>query len=232
MCFRGNNMKIKRVLTALCCLFAALFLVTGIVDLAAKDKLYSALFKTVNYGYPIHGGHRTELKKGDYVLCGTYDGEQLLWRAVSENGEVLQSEYIVDFAPFGKTSDWEKSDLKKELEKSVDGVEGEVFILSQKELSKLSAGERKKQPTASAAMNCKTRFLFLRKNCWYWTSSGVSTNSLSVAAVTQSGTFYKSPATDELMGVCPALRLGSNSVTVVVGNGSKETPYVIGGEME
>ena len=225
-------MKIKRVLTALCCLFAALFLVTGIVDLAAKDKLYSALFKTVNYGYPIHGGHRTELKKGDYVLCGTYDGEQLLWRAVSENGEVLQSEYIVDFAPFGKTSDWEKSDLKKELEKSVDGVEGEVFILSQKELSKLSAGERKKQPTASAAMNCKTRFLFLRKNCWYWTSSGVSTNSLSVAAVTQSGTFYKSPATDELMGVCPALRLGSNSVTVVVGNGSKETPYVIGGEME
>lgn len=225
-------MKIKRVLTALCCLFAALFLVTGIVDLTAKDKLYSALFKTVNYGYPIHGGHKTELKKGDYVLCGTYDGEQLLWRVVSENGEVLQSEYIVDFAPFGKSSDWEKSDLKKELEKSVDGVVGEVFILSQKELSKLSVGERKKQPTASAAMNCKTRFLFLRKNCWYWTSSGVSTNSLSVAAVTQSGTFYKSPATDELMGVCPALRLESNSVTVVVGNGSKETPYVIGGEME
>ena len=154
-------MKIKRVLTALCCLFAALFLVTGIVDLTAKDKLYSALFKTVNYGYPIHGGHETELKKGDYVLCGTYDGEQLLWRVVSENGEVLQSEYIVDFAPFGKSSDWEKSDLKKELEKSVDGVVGEVFILSQKELSKLSVGERKKQPTASAAMNCKTRFLFL-----------------------------------------------------------------------
>ena len=103
-------MKIKRVLTALCCLFAALFLVTGIVDLTAKDKLYSALFKTVSYGYPIHGGHQTQLKKGDYVLCGTYDGEQLLWRVVSENGEVLQSEYIVDFAPFGKTSDWEKSD--------------------------------------------------------------------------------------------------------------------------
>ena len=206
--------------------------VCRIVDLTSKDKLYSALFKTVNYGYPIHGGHKTELKKGDYVLCGTYDGEQLLWRVVSENGEVLQSEYIVDFAPFGKSSDWEKSDLKKELEKSVDGVEGDVSVLSKNELSKLSVGERKKQPTASAAMNCKTRFLFLRKNCWYWTSSGVSTNSLSVAAVTQSGTFYKSPATDELMGVCPALRLRSNSVTVVVGNGSKETPYVIGGETE
>ena len=126
-------MKIKRVLTALCCLFAALFLVTGIVDLTAKDKLYSALFKTVSYGYPIHGGHQTQLKKGDYVLCGTYDGEQLLWRVVSENGEVLQSEYIVDFAPFGKTSDWEKSDLKKELEKNIDGVVGDVSVLSKKE---------------------------------------------------------------------------------------------------
>lgn len=225
-------MKIKRVLTALCCLFAALFLVTGIVDLTAKDKLYSALFKTVSYGYPIHGGHQTQLKKGDYVLCGTYDGEQLLWRVVSENGEVLQSEYIVDFAPFGKTSDWEKSDLKKELEKNIDGVVGDVSVLSKNELSKLPAGERKKQPTASAAINCKTRFLLLRKNCWYWTSTGISTNSLSVAAVTQSGAFYKSSATDELMGVCPALRLKSNSVSVVVGDGSKETPYVIGGETE
>lgn len=44
--------------------------------------------------------------------------------------------------------------------------------------------------------------MFLRKNCWYWTSSGISTNSLSVAAVTQSGTFYKTTATDGLTGIC------------------------------
>lgn len=224
-------MRMKRIITVLCCLFAAVFIAAATVDFTAKDKLYPLLFDSVDYDCTAdYEPRNTSLQKGDFVLYGTYRGEQMLWRVISEDGTVIQSNYIVDFAPFGKSSDKNDSDLMKNLGKNFDGITEKIYIPSESELSKLSAAELKKQPTLSAVLRCKTRFLFLRRNCWYWTSSGISTNFLSVAAVTQSGTFYKSPATDSLMGVCPAVKLESKDVLVTGGNGTAEQPYVIGGE--
>ena len=220
----------KRIIAVLCCVFAAVFIAAATVDYTAKNKLYSVLFDNVSYEFAAHDPAPVTLKKGDCVLYGTYRGEQMLWKVVSEDGTVLVSSYIIDFAPYGKSSDKNDSDLIRNLGDNFDGIAEKVYIPSKGELSKLSAAERKKQPTLSAVSACKTRFLFIRKNCWYWTSSGVSTNSLSVTAVTQSGTFYKSPATDSLMGVCPAVKLESKDVSAVYGNGTAEQPYVIGGE--
>ena len=223
-------MKMKRIITVLCCFFAAVFIAAATVDFTAKDRLYPLLFDSVDYDCTAYEPKSTSLQKGDFVLYGTYRGEQMLWRVISEDGTVLQSNYIVGFAPFGKSSDKNSSDLIKNIGKDFDGITEKIYIPSKSELSKLSSAELKKQPTLSAVLRCKTRFFFLRKNCWYWTSSGISTNSLSVVAVTQSGTFYKSPATDSLMGVCPAVKLKSKNVLVTGGNGTAEQPYVIGGK--
>ncbi len=223
-------MKTKRIIAVICCVFAAVFIAAATVDFAVKDKLYPLLFDSVDYEYTAHEPQSVALKKGDFVLYGTYCGEQMLWRVISEDGTVLQSCYIIDFAPYGKSSDANESTLTEKIRENLDGICEDVFIPSKEELSDLSAGERKKQPTLSAVLRCKTRFMFLRKNCWYWTSSAISTNSLSVAAVTQSGAFYKTPATDELTGVCPAIRLGERNINAVYGDGTKDTPYVIGGE--
>lgn len=223
-------MKTKRIIAVICCVFAAVFIAAATVDFAAKDKFYPLLFDNIDYEYTAHESQSVALKKGDYVLYGTYRGEQMLWRVISEDSTVLQSCYIIDFAPYGKSSDANESTLTEKIRENLDGICEDVFIPSKEELSGLSAGERKKQPTLSAVLRCKTRFMFLRKNCWYWTSSAISTNSLSVAAVTQSGAFYKTPATDELTGVCPAIRLGERSINAVYGDGTKDTPYVIGGE--
>lgn len=220
----------KRIIAAICCVFAIAFIAVATVDFTAKDRFYLLLFDDVHYEYTVHEPAPATLKKGDYVLYGTYKTEQMLWRVISEDGTLLQSGYIIDFAPFGRSSDISESDLIKNIGDEFGEISEDIFIPSKNDLSKLSAAERKKQPTLSAVLRCKTRFMFLRKNCWYWTSSGISTNSLSVAAVTQSGTFYKTPATDGLTGICPAIRLDGRNVSVVCGNGTKETPYVIGGE--
>ncbi len=223
-------MKTKRIIAAICCVFAAVFIAAATVDFTAKDKLYPLLFDNVSYEYTVHEPQSVALKKGDYVLYGDYRGEKMLWRVISKDGTLLQSCYIIDFAPYGKSSDANECTLTEKTSENLDGIGEDVFIPSKEDLSGLSAGERKKQPTLSAVLRCKTRFMFLRKNCWYWTSSAISTNSLSVAAVTQSGTFYKTPATDELTGVCPAIRLSERSISAVYGNGTKDMPYVMGGE--
>lgn len=218
----------KRIITAICCVFAAVFIAAATVDFAAKDKLYPLIFDDVNYEYTVGQPQSVTLKKGDYVLYGTYRGEQVLWKVISQNGTLLQSEYIIDFAPYGTSSN--DCDLLGKITGNFDGIAESVHIPSRGDLSELSAKERQKQPTLSAVLGCKTRFLFVRKNCWYWTSSGISTNSLSVATVTQSGSFYKSPATDSLTGVCPTVKLDGSTAEIVYGNGTKEQPYVIGGE--
>lgn len=218
----------KRIITAICCVFAAVFIAAATVDFAAKDKLYPLIFDNVNYEYTVEQPQSVTLKNGDYVLYGTYRGEQVLWKVISQNGTLLQSEYIIDFAPYGVSSN--DCDLLGKINSSFNGIAESVHIPSKGDLSELSAKERQKQPTLSAVLGCKTRFLFVRKNCWYWTSSSISTNSLSVATVTQSGSFYKSPATDSLTGVCPTVKLDGNTAEIVYGNGTKKQPYVIGGE--
>lgn len=189
-----------------------------------------------------------QLEKGEFFVMGSFYDESIVWKVIDYNNETFAwSENAVCFRDFDdNSSDWQKSNLKKWLndenengfladsnfssaEKAlISSEENEgVFILSERQLKALPESERVKAPTASAVKNYGTNKLFIRKNCWYWTSSPISTNTSSVTTVTQSGGFYKTLATDTLVGVCPAFRLTENEVTVCGGDGTREKPYVL-----
>lgn len=112
--------------------------------------------------------------------------------------------------------------------KSMISDEG-VLILTAKELKEYFNNEtRRRSCTASALINSDSPYLITTsEKLWYWTSSPVSSNNVSVAAVTSSGSFYKTLAYDSMAGVCPSLYLKSTSVPVSSGNGSKKSPFAI-----
>ena len=91
-----------------------------------------------------------------------------------------------------------------------------VFILTQNQMAKyLSANARKKTCTSSCIIQNDSPYIVLQnKSQWYWTSSSISTNNVSVASVTSGGTFYKSLAYDSTMGVSPALYLDCTNLSV------------------
>ena len=95
-------------------------------------------------------------------------------------------------------------------------------------LKNISTADRRRSPTEQCVKNDGSRYLTLRKYCWYWTSSPVSTNQSSVTAVTTTGGFYKTLAADELCGVCPAMYLRSG-ILVLCGSGTAENPYALAG---
>lgn len=106
-----------------------------------------------------------------------------------------------------------------------------ILLPSTNELSALKTAERRKKPTAFAAERDNSRFLQLRKHCWYWTRTPISTNTSSVTVVTSSGGYYKTLANDSLVGVCPCTYLTTIEVTTVAGDGSINNPFVLeGGE--
>lgn len=105
-----------------------------------------------------------------------------------------------------------------------------VFLPTVKMLSGIPTAERKKSPTAEAVKNDNSRYLQLRKSCWYWTQNSITTNTSSVSAVTSSGSFYKSVSNDGLTGVCPVTVLKTDSIAVKGGNGSINTPYIFESE--
>ena len=201
----------------------------------ANDKVYALLYHSDEVVFDDACPSEITLQNGDYFTLGTYNGERLVWKCVLENK--AQCDNIIQFMEYDSDdSDWESSDLRKWLnsyngfvgnaEIDKEFICGEFYILSTNELRKIESIT--KQPTLSAIKNSHSKYLFLRKNCWYWTSSSVSTNSQSVATVTQNGDFYKTLPTDTLTGVCPAFTLKNTTVHILGGNGSKQKPYVIG----
>ena len=103
-----------------------------------------------------------------------------------------------------------------------------VFLPSKDMLKNISAADRRKSPTERCVKNDTSRYFVLRRYCWYWTSSPVSTNQSSVTAVTTTGGFYKTLAADELCGVCPAIYLRADTLTLC-GSGAAENPYALAG---
>lgn len=103
-----------------------------------------------------------------------------------------------------------------------------IFLPSKDMLKNISTADRRRSPTEQCVKNDGSRYLTLRKYCWYWTSSPVSTNQSSVTAVTTTGGFYKTLAADELCGVCPAMYLRSG-ILVLCGSGTAENPYALAG---
>lgn len=104
-----------------------------------------------------------------------------------------------------------------------------VFILSKKEITDLlNTKNRKKTCTKSAVINDDSPYIITSgKNVWYWTSSSISSNKMSVATVTSAGSFYKSLAYDSTAGVAPALYLKSQNVEVLSGDSSRDNPYYL-----
>ena len=104
-----------------------------------------------------------------------------------------------------------------------------VFILSKTELSKhLKTSQRIKTCTASAVRDNEAPYLLTTsKKTWYWTSSPVDSNRVSVSTVTTSGGYYKVLAYDGVTGVAPALYFNSNQINTNGGDGSMNNPYYI-----
>ena len=127
---------------------------------------------------------------------------------------------------FDNESGFLYSDNFTETEKDLITNDG-VFILSQNQMSKyFSVVSRKKTCTQSCIIQNNAPYIVLEnKSQWYWTSSSISTNNVSVAAVTSGGTFYKSLAYDSTMGVSPALYIDCSNLSAC-GSGTNDEPYM------
>ena len=244
----------KKAIITIISVFAVLFCLVSLILPRYKAEIY-----TLMYPHNLSIGISTQtkevqLEKGDHFILGKCYGEPVAWEIIdcTEN-PLVWCDNAVCFRDYDdESADWKTSELRAWLndetensflcdtnfsssEKDLiyDKKNGEkIFILSKSQLEHFTPGDRAKAPTAEAVRNCDSDKLVIRRNCWYWTSSGISTNSSSVSAVTQSGDFYKTLMSDPLVGVCPAFYLKSNKVTVCGGNGSAEEPYIIatGGE--
>ncbi len=242
----------KKTIVAIVSVFTVTFCLVSVVLPRHKADLYSVLYpKNVSIETAVNETE-IKLKKEDCFVLGSMYGEPIVWRLIDEEDLLAWSENAVCFKAFdAESSDWSNSDLKEwlnddsgfltednfssESKRLIANVNGDkMFLLSKNELQKIPQSERAKAPTVSAIENDGSKKLVIRKNCWYWTASSISTNTSSVSAVTQTGGFYKSLASDELVGVCPAFYLKDLNVMAVGGNGTKEKPYVLcaGGEGE
>ncbi len=233
------------------------------------------------------------LKKGDYVLFGTYLGEPILWQTLKTeaDGRVLMlTHYVIAFKAFdagGENAEYHKADsekygssvwedctLKEWLnsdealvsyshclpeDKSVfggyNGYSDEkgflhednfpaklremigsngVFLPGKKLLNELLVpSQRVKSSTKSALLANESPYVASgMRPVWYWTSSPVNSNNVSVTTVTSSGGYYKALAYDGLTGVAPALYLNDAAV-LCIGDGTFDRPYLIlGGAVE
>ena len=237
----------KKTILTIILLFAIIFCLVSVVLPRHKADLYGALYPQ-NVTTEKSEQKEIELKKGNFFVLGTMYGEDIVWEIIGDGDKPLVwSLNAICFKAYDEgSSDWTTSDLKNWLndetengflcDKNFSGEQkaliaendgGKIFLLSKNQLQKLPEGKRAKTPTVSAIANDGSDKLVIRKNCWYWTSSPIETNSQSVVAVTSSGGFYKTLPTDTLMGVCPAFHLESKNVTVLGGEGTKEKPYVI-----
>lgn len=234
----------KKAILTIISVSAIIFCLVSAVLPRHKADLYSALYEQ-NVTIEKADEKEVELKKGDFFVFGKIYGEPIVWEII-EDGEIplAWSKNVICFKAYDdKSSDWRTSDLREWLNSesgflseenfsSTDSIKqnkdgDKMFILSKNQLQQFSESKRVKAPTALAVRNDGSNKLVIRKNCWYWTSSPIETNSSSVAAVTQSGGFYKTLPTDTLMGVCPAFYLDSKTVAICGGNGTKEKPYVV-----
>ena len=208
-------------------LFALTFIENAKIKSASAHLLFSS---SVSVGG--NESREVTLKSGDRIAIGSYLGEPIIWRVIETgNKTLLMSENVLCFRAFDPSedgigsSDYLASPLRAWLNSESGFLNPEnfsefnlslispdkngdlIFLPSKDMLKNISAADRRRSPTEQCIKNDTSRYLTLRKYCWYWTSSPVSTNQSSVTAVTTTGGFYKTLAADELCGVCPAMYL-------------------------
>lgn len=104
-----------------------------------------------------------------------------------------------------------------------------VFLPGREMLKKYFNSKTLKKSCSACAITSNDSPYIVSSNqkVWYWTSTPVNHNNSGVVAVTSSGTFYKTLASDSTMGVCPALYLATDIVVSRGGSGSLSDPYII-----
>lgn len=245
---------LKKAIITIISVFAVLFCLVSLILPRYKAEIYTLMYPRNLSVESDLSVKEVQLKKGDHFILGKCYGDPIVWEIIDcKKKTLVWSDNAVCFREYDdESADWKTSELRDWLNDEAengflcdtnfsssdkdliydDHSTEKMFILSKPQLEQFSPGERVKAPTAEAVRNCDSDKLVIRRNCWYWTSSGINTNSSSVTAVTQRGDFYKTLMSDPLVGVCPAFYLRSNKVTVCGGNGSAEEPYIIatGGE--
>lgn len=257
--------------------FAAVFIAFSFFG---KDLYMKYLFKDTS----VDTSQRSEmidikLKKDDYVLFGSYNGEKILWQVadIKDGRPLLVSRYAICFKAYSVgddrwkygTPDFDDSTLKIWLNSSdkevkygervpdkdsvLDGynaydkekgflAEGNftaeernlissdgVFIMSKKDIQNcLTKKQRSKTCTKGAAEQNDSPYIVSGgKALWYWTSSSISQNRMSLAVVTADGGFYKSLPYDSMGGVVPSMYLDKSDFSSLEGTGAQKDPYLI-----
>lgn len=233
--------------TALKFLFVVSIILCLVSVIASRHKadLYSLLYPQNVSVERTDETKEIRLKEGDFFVFGTMYKEDIVWAVIDSSASPLVwCKNAICFRPFdSESSDWLTSDLREWLNSEngflvndnfatteiiKENENGDrMFLLSKNQIQKFTESLRVKAPTAEAVRNDGTNKIVIRKNCWYWTSTPIETNSSSVTTVTNAGGFYKTLSTDTVVGVCPAFHLKSNTVTVCGGYGTAEKPYVI-----
>lgn len=261
--------------------FISFFLVIFIAfSFFGKDLYTKYLFKDTSFDT----SQRSEiidikLKKDDYVLFGSYNGEKILWQVadIKDGRPLLVSKYIICFKAYSVgddrwkygTPDFDKSTLKIWLNSADENVKYSklvpdensvldgynaydkekgfladgnftaeernlispdgVFIMSKKDMQNcLTKKQRSKACTKGAAEQNNSPYIVSDgKALWYWTSSSISQNRMSLAVVTADGGFYKSLPYDSMAGVVPSMYLNKSDFSSLEGTGRQKDPYLI-----
>lgn len=235
---KKTALKILSVVSIILCL-------VSVIASRHKADLYGLLYPQNVSIERTDEAKEIRMKKGDFFVFGSMYGEDIVWEVMDSSASPLVwCKNAICFRPFdSKSSDWLTSDLREWLNSekgflTKDNFESteiiketesgdRMFLLSKKQLQTFAESQRAKAPTVSAVRNDGTDKIVIRKNCWYWTSTPIETNSSSVTTVTNAGGFYKTLSTDTVVGVCPAFYLKSSTLTVCGGKGTAENPYVV-----
>lgn len=169
-------------------------------------------------GYSEEAGflyHFTELEKNSIL---TVNHEVLLSEIDKSNKEYGNEIHIFEDAyPDIAIRNYEKSYGKN--------IEDKVFLLSIKEVSDYIQNrnwEWIRKPTSVAASKDETN----NKFNWYWLRSVTAGDSHGVRVVSIDGYLGGRSAYRGTIGIAPALWINQENLTIKLGNGTKESPYL------
>lgn len=147
-----------------------------------------------------------KIKIGGHFYFGEYQGVQIEWIKIADDRAI--STYILDDMAFGKTNDYDTSNIRNwcnTLCHTMDLENDTIYIPSKNELknwfpdNKLRkcdySNEAKKRGIDDGAP-------------WYWISTAASHWRTSVGCVQSSGAFYCYVTRNSNIGARPALKLG------------------------
>lgn len=221
-------------------------------DTIAQEPEYEVMKPTVSLANQIHG-YNAETGTYQYLYLGKYEqtrgGQPILWRVliVEGNDALLLSERILTAMSFGRSNQWEQSQIKKWLNsafmmeafsskerKAIYDSEslGQVFILSKAELRNSDYGfstkeDRKdKQRCAKGTTFAVDEGLYVNDDnqcSTYYTRT--APNNKNVTSITSEGGFGLVKTNRDDVGVRPAMWVNLKELSFSEGDGTIQYPY-------